>query len=416
MAWLRYFTLPAIVGAILVGFSFVNRPEESLFDKLVAARAAAAQEGIAAASSPVATLTDTSMQLPTPQQAASPAAAPDVSPTVDPNAVPSEIAATATATGVTVTVTPGSATATSVPPAPTQSPDSSGKVQPTAAPSVTLTPTGSIAPVITPTVDPSLPPLSTYMGQEGLLADVAIPVAGGRIASSDGRVTIDFPAGTSAKDLQVKITRRSMTDVQPPSPDRPFVGLWEFDAADPSAADAPVHQFDKSLTVTVHFGANDLIGRDTRNLVVWTRPDDLAPWKAVPASVNAAAGVVIARMNHFSQTAITASRVVDTAPLLDGRNFDPHSGAAALSIPIALPPGHGGLAPQLSLNYNSGRLGEMKGYTSLGSWVGTGWDLDVPNIQFSQDPQYSPGNYHTRAFLSLNGVAGGMAWSPEART
>lgn len=48
------------------------------------------------------------------------------------------------------------------------------------------------------------------------------------------------------------------------------------------------------------------------------------------------------------------------------------AGAASFSFPIAVPPGRLGLAPNISLNYNS--LGGN-------GWVGVGWDFDMGSIQ-----------------------------------
>ena len=50
------------------------------------------------------------------------------------------------------------------------------------------------------------------------------------------------------------------------------------------------------------------------------------------------------------------------------------SGSATTSIPIIVPPGRGGVAPDLALIYNS---------SSKNSWVGVGWDLDMGAIQRS---------------------------------
>jgi hypothetical protein len=49
-----------------------------------------------------------------------------------------------------------------------------------------------------------------------------------------------------------------------------------------------------------------------------------------------------------------------------------NTGAATTSIPIVVPPGRKGIAPKLSLTYNSLRRN---------GWIGVGWSLDMGAIQ-----------------------------------
>jgi hypothetical protein len=72
-----------------------------------------------------------------------------------------------------------------------------------------------------------------------------------------------------------------------------------------------------------------------------------------------------------------------TTPTSDAYIF---TGAATNAIPIIVAPGRGGLAPNLTLQYNSYRDN---------SWVGRGWDLDVSAIQRStkRGLNYSANDY-----------------------
>jgi hypothetical protein len=50
------------------------------------------------------------------------------------------------------------------------------------------------------------------------------------------------------------------------------------------------------------------------------------------------------------------------------------TGSATTSVPIVVPPGRGGIAPNLALVYNS---------AMRNGWIGVGWDLDMGSIQRS---------------------------------
>ncbi|MFQ5697874.1 MAG: SpvB/TcaC N-terminal domain-containing protein, partial [Myxococcota bacterium] len=113
---------------------------------------------------------------------------------------------------------------------------------------------------------------------------------------------------------------------------------------------------------------------------------------------------------------------------------DPFTGAAMLPVPIALPPGTGGLTPAVSLRYSSEARQD--------SWVGTGWSLGFGGIRRSLQhgvPSYvdatdvfeldgeelvpdpsDPTRYHTlrESFLRIRRVsfdAQTNTWVPDAQ-
>ena len=51
--------------------------------------------------------------------------------------------------------------------------------------------------------------------------------------------------------------------------------------------------------------------------------------------------------------------------------------------PLDLPPGPGGLDPNLTLAYNSGAVDESHNLQAAAPWVGEGWNLDLGSISFS---------------------------------
>jgi|GEM_PF-5198968 len=72
------------------------------------------------------------------------------------------------------------------------------------------------------------------------------------------------------------------------------------------------------------------------------------------------------------------------------------AGSATLSYPIEVPPGRGGLAPQIALNYSS---------SSHNGWVGVGWELSLGSIERSTKfgkPDYDNDDTFT---LHMSGVS-----------
>jgi len=300
---------------------------------------------------------------------------------------------------------PASDTATSLPtatetPTPASTPDPGATVDP------------SLTPEPTPAVDPSLPPLTEIKDQPGTVASATIGAKGGRIASADGRVAIDFPAGATSEDLNVSITKQDAGDSPVVAPEQPFVGVWRFDAAAPVQDGAAVHQFDADLTFTVRFLPGELAGLNPASLRFWTFDESVQRWVALPSAVNVVENMLVVKANHFSVDGATAARITDLGPLLDAKLTNLHSGSSSLSIPIAVPPGQGGLAPSLSLSYDSGRAAGMRQYTDVSSWVGHGWELSVGSVDVSGGNEvgcyscfYGNGTYN-RYFLNMANLGG----------
>ncbi|MEW5744707.1 MAG: FG-GAP-like repeat-containing protein [Nitrospirota bacterium] len=70
-----------------------------------------------------------------------------------------------------------------------------------------------------------------------------------------------------------------------------------------------------------------------------------------------------------------------------------NTGAASASIPIEVPPGRNGIAPRISIDYNSNRGN---------GWLGVGWELEVGEIQRSTKFGV---NYGANDFIYLSGGA-----------
>ena len=77
-----------------------------------------------------------------------------------------------------------------------------------------------------------------------------------------------------------------------------------------------------------------------------------------------------------------------------GESFEPqlNTGASTYRVPLELPPGRNGLAPELALSYNSG-LGN--------SFLGIGWNLEIPQIRRQTDKGFP--EYHFRDTFIFRG-------------
>ncbi len=64
---------------------------------------------------------------------------------------------------------------------------------------------------------------------------------------------------------------------------------------------------------------------------------------------------------------------------------DLNSGGLMYRYPLDLPPGPGGLVPNLGLAYSSGAVDESHSLQAAAPWVGEGWSLDLGSISFTQE-------------------------------
>ncbi len=256
-------------------------------------------------------------------------------------------------------------------------------------------------PRATPTVDPSLPRLADQPDSPDSKTTLFVDGNGGRLAATDGRMVIEVPPGATDEPLRVEMKRLQPASLNRPTSDAAFVAAWELNAFAVDRSDAPVHQFKGNLQFSVRLTPEDIPGLDPQTLAFWTFDEGIGTWTALPVSLNSERRLLVSSANHFTTFGSTAARIVNLAPTFEKSMVDLHSGASVFSIPFELPPARGGFAPNLGLTYNSGRLAQMRNNATIGSWAGTGWDVDVPNIQIEYDSPVQP-----RVFLSMDGSGG----------
>jgi YD repeat-containing protein len=178
-----------------------------------------------------------------------------------------------------------------------------------------------------------------------------------------------------------------------------MVGIYELTATD-IASGANVSAFSQPVQLTLRFTPDDLgdLMSDTVRLWYWDPlPGEwtaLTPRRGQPYAATAS-------ISHFSVYGGSADPAISQGPFTMHFNTNLHAGSATGAIPIELPAGPGGLTPNLTLTYDSGRVNDMKSSTALASWVGTGWSLGTGAINLQRPPGGA-----MEYFLELDGVGG----------
>ncbi len=222
---------------------------------------------------------------------------------------------------------------------------------------------------------------------------------GGRLQSQGGRVAVEAPAGALTETVTARMVLYRAT---PPDDEN---GLMLRFALEPDLG------FQSLVTLTLDVdGLVDL--QDLPPLAhpfVATQAAGL--WVEWPdVEVDEPNNRLVARVDHFSDW----GGGVDLEKLEAGWRplfYDPavalFTGAASYSFPIEVPPGQGGLAPELALSYNSSQIDGILQWLQS-DWVGFGWSLDSPQIVRGGIHRTWEGNwtgYSADFTLLLNGAS-----------
>jgi hypothetical protein len=126
-------------------------------------------------------------------------------------------------------------------------------------------------------------------------------------------------------------------------------------------------------------------------------------WIAQDTHINSANRTITARINHFTPFQLSDGSSPSAAylPSLQGWQVGLYQGDARYSYPIDVPPGPGGIKPNVTLSYNSsssnGTGGERPKQQS--GWAGRGWSLDTGYIALNRLPGASlPSRYYSIVF------------------
>ncbi len=238
---------------------------------------------------------------------------------------------------------------------------------------------------------------------------VVYPIEGGVLTDKTGEVQVTFSGGDTTERLRLRVTPVEPCRQHPA--ERHIITEFRLDAEAIDRGSAAVTMFAAAVELKITHTLDELIAFAPDSPKIYWFNEGANKWEAVDSNTVPGTGVITAGINHFSTFSTQGDTDILRPPDNQYFQVDMHSGASTASIPLNLPPAPGGLGPQLSLNYSSSAVDEMKSKTSMASWVGTGWSLGVPSI--SRDPFARPLDDTTpaadtlkgRYFLSMNGLS-----------
>jgi hypothetical protein len=207
-----------------------------------------------------------------------------------------------------------------------------------AIPLGTYTVTSSISLSDGTVLDTQTTPLSVQNNYVAPPKEVTVKVSPGSpavLASSDGTVTVNFPAGSVLSDVDVTVGPFDATQLPPP-PAGATTGTTCF------RIDGLSGYLGKDATISVKYSSTDLnaAGGDASKLVLARYDQTNGAWTLLNTDVNAPAMTLTATTNQFSTWAVMASSGTGQASKpwfsLPGISLDPIVIFAALGILVVL--------------------------------------------------------------------------------
>jgi len=232
-------------------------------------------------------------------------------------------------------------------------------------------------------------------------------VTGTRLSREKGALIVDFPSQATDKAIHAKISR-TVTDIR--KDDRrkePVFNRFVLQAFDKLDSKKEINQFKKSVQITVKYDTRSMAIRNERSLTLVYWDGAKKRWVSLPSSVDLKLKTVTGYTNHFTDFGLVEAPDVATfLPNLKGFQTDLFTGAANAAYELQTPPGRGGLAPQLRLDYSSGGVDMMDNYQQA-SFVGVGWRLGLNYI--ARDPRGTYDTIDDVYSLVLNGAGNDLA-------
>ncbi|MBN2392409.1 MAG: DUF11 domain-containing protein [Anaerolineae bacterium] len=196
---------------------------------------------------------------------------------------------------------------------------------------------------------------------------------GGRVASADGRVRVDFSPGALKETREITVWAAQRDTVV--TADRPGRAMrFSF---------GPDMVFEKPVTVTVDLhGLVSLkdLPAGWQPYLIYLQDPAQGHWEYLPLKhIDWEADTITAELAHFSSYEAGVVSTNGWQLLFKDAVVSGFRGAVSYSYPLNVPAGRGGLQPDLTLSYNSDAINGIL-HQVQSDWVGLGWSLDVPQI------------------------------------
>jgi len=267
-------------------------------------------------------------------------------------------------------------------------------VKPTPTSTATATPTATETATATITIEPTASPtptatLTPTQPVTGTLSDVIDPVKGGVVASAKEGILIKIPADAFTVSVQVSVATVDLGAVKVESPhgvsfDRAVELVAHVtDSKTSELTGTTVDTFEKPLALEMDI--TDLVHDDPTGLgklwLGWLDEKE-GRWKSLDFHREERENkriVAVFEMDHFTIVGSAFQTIQGWTPKFVQPNVALFNGALTYNYPMSVPPGRGGLTPDLSLSYNSSSVDGTLLWTQGGE-VGLGWTLGTPVI------------------------------------
>jgi|GEM_PF-951197 len=209
-------------------------------------------------------------------------------------------------------------------------------------------------------------------------AEAVLPAGqAGELVAADGRLTLTFPLEAVGAGLTV-----AYSPTQAMTPSRYARPLRTFAVEARDTGGHAVHTFDRPVRLVYRYTWGEAVGLDPAELYFTRYDADQGVWVRLPTEVDVERQLLSGYTDHFSEIQVEYFKLPseDYLPAVQGfQEIDLFSGAASYAYPLEVPPGRGGLGPQLNLSYSSAAVdwpARPWDPNVQAGWVGYGWSME----------------------------------------